>query len=142
MGSYQSGIEFSHFIRRELAASPVEHVVIDLSETDSIDSTHLGLIAQLGAFMRHRGGCPATILSPRPRISNLLEVMGLNTLFTIVPELDHLAPALNHLPEQCATADETAQLVLEAHRSLADISDSNATAFRDLIKILEQQVPH
>jgi anti-anti-sigma regulatory factor len=141
MGSYQSGIEFSHFINRELATGPIAHVVIDLAETESIDSTHLGLIAQLGAFMRHRGGCPATIISPRARITNLLEVMGLDTLFTIVAEIQDLAPTLSHLPEQCASPEETAQLVLDAHRSLAAINASNETAFRDLIKVLEQQVP-
>ncbi|MCC6144311.1 MAG: STAS domain-containing protein [Candidatus Hydrogenedentes bacterium] len=140
MGSYQSGIEFAQFIKRDLATAVLDHVIIDLAETESIDSTHLGLIAQLGAFMRLRGGCPATIISPRERITHLLEVMGLETLFTIVTEIQELAPALQNLPEQCATAEETARLVLEAHRTLASLNDQNEASFHDLIKLLEQQV--
>lgn len=142
MGSYQTGIEFAAFIDTELARRRPRNVVIDLSETEAIDSTHLGLIAQLGVYMRRQGGAPAVIISPRKKITGLLTAMGLESLFAIVPEFEDLPPALEKLPKTAAAAPEDlAAMVLRAHKELAALNESNRKTFQNLIQVLEQQLP-
>ena len=52
-------------------------VVVDLSETETIDSTALGLIAKLGIVCRDSFAQTLSIVSPKSDITRLLESMSM-----------------------------------------------------------------
>ncbi|MNT84274.1 hypothetical protein D3C72_2242660 [compost metagenome] len=51
-------------------------IVIDLTETESIDSTTLGLLAKLSILSRQKVGLLPTVVTTNPDISRLLQSMG------------------------------------------------------------------
>jgi anti-sigma B factor antagonist len=65
-------------------AAPATRVVIDMSGVEFCDST--GMNALLGALrqVRERGG-ELELAAPRPAIMKILQVTGLDSVFTITP---------------------------------------------------------
>ena len=65
-------------------AAPATRVVVDMSGVEFCDST--GVNALLGALrrVRERGG-ELELATPRPAIMKILQVTGLDSVFTITP---------------------------------------------------------
>jgi anti-anti-sigma factor len=113
--------------------------VIDLNETESIDSTNLGLIARIANRVSQCGGPRVTITSRRKDINELLEGMAFDELFDIVegngwsPERGELVP----LEESTlATMQDT---ILEAHRTLVALAENNRERFAEVVAALERE---
>jgi hypothetical protein len=58
--------------------------VIDLTETRSIDSTTLGLLAKLSILSRQKVGLLPTVVTTHEDITRLLQSMGFDQVFNIV----------------------------------------------------------
>lgn len=115
----------------------IRSIVVDLSETDNIDSTSLGLLAKLSIESTRRFGYLPTLISTRPDITRILEAMGLDDVFNLVltPLVDETQ--LGELPPCSATEDQVRARVLEAHRILMSLNEHNRAAFKDLVASLE-----
>src|SRR5690606_41546782 len=61
-------------------------IVIDLTETDNIDSTSLGLLAKLSILSRDRVGLLPTLVSTHEDMNRLLQSMGFDQIFNIMAE--------------------------------------------------------
>jgi anti-sigma B factor antagonist len=70
-------------------AGSAQRVVVDLSDTDFLDSSGLG--ALVGASKEHSGAGELTLVCPRPQLRKLFEISRLNEIFEIH---DDLASAL------------------------------------------------
>ena len=121
-----------------LASDDLASVLVDLSETDGIDSTSLGLLARLSIEAQRRLGRVPTLISTRPDITRVLTTMGFDEdVFEIVEEPLDVEPSLGEQPE---IDDEEAAVrarVLAAHRTLMSLSPDNRERFRDLVSALE-----
>lgn len=127
------------FLDRMFGDDDFRSVVVDLAETDSIDSTSLGLLAKLSIQAGRRFGYQPTMVSTRPDITRILVSMGLDDVFNLVEEpLEH-GEQLGELVCCAATEDEVRARVLEAHRILMDMNETNRLAFQDLVATLEAE---
>lgn len=126
------------YIEKIVSALHFRSIVIDLSETDNIDSTSLGLLAKLSILSTERVGLLPTLVSPREDMLRLLQSMGFEQIFNIVPESTPTDAELQELPPQTLSEDQVRARVLEAHRLLMDLNDHNRNAFIDLVNCLEQ----
>lgn len=124
-------------IEKTLKAGGFRAVIIDLTEVSSIDSTTLGLLAKLSILSRKKTGMLPTLASTNADISQQLVAMGFAQVFNIVHTAGPCPECLTDLPEQPQTEAVVRQRVLEAHRILMELNDSNRVAFRDLVSILE-----
>mgnify|MGYP002019061313 FL=1 len=113
-------------------------IVIDLTETECIDSTSLGLLAKLSILSRQKVGFLPTLVSNHEDMNRLLQSMGFDQVFNIVSESTPTCEELQDLPAQMLSEDKVKHKVLEAHRILMDLNDSNREAFRDLVSALEK----
>jgi anti-anti-sigma factor len=113
-------------------------IVIDLTEARSIDSTTLGLLAKLSIQSRQKVGLLPTVVTTHPDITRLLESMGFDQVFNIVGTPLPCPECLEDLPPQDQTEDVVRRKVLEAHRILMGLNDSNRDAFHDLVNALER----
>ena len=113
-------------------------IVIDLTEAESIDSTTLGLLAKLSILSRQKIGLLPTVVTTNPDISRLLQSMGFEQVFNIVDRPIPCPDCLSDLPSQDQNEDVVRSKVLEAHRILMGLNDSNREAFRDLVNALER----
>ncbi len=113
-------------------------IVIDLTESRSIDSTTLGLLAKLSILSRQKVGMLPTLVTTHADITRLLQSMGFDQVFNIVDQPLPSPEQLSDLPSQDQSEEVVKNKVLEAHRILMSLNDSNREAFRDLVTALER----
>ena len=114
-------------------------IVIDLSEAVRIDSTHLGILAQLASLSLQQWQQRPLIVCPAGSIRDTLHTMGFDSLFNYVDAAPPAAPEMSAVT--AGDARGAGEVVLDAHRALAALSEANQAAFKDLIALLEQQAP-
>ncbi len=125
-------------IEKIFASANFTSIVIDLIETRSIDSTTLGLLAKLSILSRQKVGLLPTLVTDQPDITRLLHSMGFDQVFNIVDQPTVTPSNLSDLPSQDVSESEVKARVLEAHRILMGLNESNREAFHDLVLALER----
>ena len=141
---------FDAFLDRLLTDARGErlrHVLVDMSETVSIDSTNLGLLARLVSLDGGPGASEArpVILACRPDITRVLESMGFDRVFRMVGTTDEALPAEETAPTPVNAlvgggTRDTLTVILQAHRRLMAMNTSNARVFADAVALLEAEV--
>ena len=136
---YALGPIVQRFVGDLFSGPPPLGFIIDLSETQSIDSTILGLLANIANRMRERGGPRVTIISTQDDINEILLNMGFDEIFDIVGDgpLDpeNARPLPMDKPEKRALE----QVMLDAHRTLMALNERNRVQFTDVVNLLEKQ---
>ncbi len=125
-------------IQKMLAARHFRQVVVDLSETDNIDSTSLGMLAKLSMHVQNSMRITPVLVYGSPDIHRVLVSMGFEE--QVYHLVDH--SELQDMPAQEVTAavgteSEVQAHVIEAHKALMSLNEQNADAFRDLVCALE-----
>ncbi|MRI34682.1 anti-anti-sigma factor [Endozoicomonas sp. OPT23] len=130
------------FLDRMFSEPGFKSVIIDLSATETIDSTSLGLLARLSIQAKKQFGLTPVIISTHEDITRILMSMGFDSVFNIVEQLEgleNLNLALNSIG--CDSADEQtaqAQRVIDAHKVLMSMNEENQKAFGELVSQLEE----
>lgn len=127
------------FVSSLLKNSPQAAFLIDLTETSSIDSTNLGLLARIANRVQENKGPRIAIVSTRDDVNQLLVSMGFNEVFDIVEA--GAGPAgedLRALSPAPADREAIARTMLEAHRSLMELNERNRELFQDVVEALEK----
>lgn len=129
----------------ELVQKGYEHFIIDLSECMLMDSTFLGVLAEYGLKIPVQDGIPQRgieLLNPNPRITELLNNLGVLHLFKV------LSGALT-LPDDvqvCApeaskpTHEQITRISLEAHKTLMAVHPDNVVRFKDVTQFLTEDL--
>lgn len=125
-------------IEKIFAALNFTAIIIDLTEAQSIDSTTLGLLAKLSILSRQKVGLLPTLVTTNPDMTRLLQSMGFDQVFNIVDRPIPCTDCLTDLPPQDQSEDVVRSKVLEAHRILMGLNESNREAFHDLVNALER----
>ncbi len=125
-------------IEKIFAALNFTAIIIDLTEAQSVDSTTLGLMAKLSILSRQKVGLLPTVVTTNPDITRVLQSMGFDQVFNIVDTPLPCPDCLADLPSQDQSEEVVKAKVLEAHRILMGLNDSNREAFHDLVSALER----
>lgn len=133
------GPTITDFVNKLDQCRDLRSIVIDLTETENIDSTSLGLMAKLSLKSQELLHSLPTIVSSREDITRILLSMGFDNVFVIVNEASGEVGPLGELPTQLVSEEALREQVLEAHRVLMSISQENENAFRDLVEALETE---
>lgn len=132
------GAAVDGFLDRMFQDREFRSVVVDLSATDGIDSTALGVLARLSTGARKRRSFTPTLVSTRPDITRILVTMGFDDIFHIVQEPLEDERQLGELPQTDLSPEELRGRVLAAHRNLMSLNDGNRDEFEDLVAMLER----
>lgn len=125
------------YIEKIFSVLTFNAIIIDLTETDGIDSTSLGLLAKLSILSKQKVGFLPTLVSNQEDMNRLLQSMGFDQVFNIVSQITPTDAELEDLPGQLLSEDLVKDKVLEAHRILMNLNENNRDAFRDLVSALE-----
>jgi len=128
------------FLDQSFASGIYQHFLVDLSETDAIDSTNLGIIARIAQHTRAHDLPKAGIITTRPEISRLLSTMGFDYVFIIIDSPMRVPNPIEELPSVRPTEIEIARLVLRAHEALSALNDENRTAFKSVVELLRKEL--
>ncbi|MCP4595443.1 STAS domain-containing protein [Neptuniibacter sp.] len=124
-------------LEESLASPEVKEILIDLTQTEGIDSTSLGLIAKLSIKAQKRGLEKPALVSTNPDITRILLTMGFDHVFVLLDQLPSSVQELKKLPLVQESVEEMQQRIIAAHRVLMDLNESNREAFQDLVSTLE-----
>jgi anti-anti-sigma factor len=112
--------------------------VIDLTQTDSIDSTNLGLLARIAMRMQLLDAPQVTLLSNRADITSILTSMALDEVFTIVNESGLVTGSAQEVPRENTDRETLARTLIDAHRALMELNERNREMFQDVVASLEK----
>ncbi len=141
--NFGSSVDFKTLVD-ELRQKGFNCFILDLSECVLMDSTFLGLLAGLGLKLTTGNGGPVRhgveLFNPSPRITELLETLGVLNLFKITQgTFNPAGPAqtLEHTPANPTKAEVT-RTCIEAHQTLMALSPENAARFKDVTQFLAE----
>ena len=134
---YKISPNFDRFVEKIKNNSMVKSFIVDLREAAHIDSTNLGILAKLNRYSRTKSARPPTIISTQDNINNLLLNIGFSAFFDIVDTMSDIQSTLIKLPHMKNAGEKIAVVMLEAHRELAKMNETNHELFKDVITYLE-----
>ncbi len=133
------GPTISSFLTRLGQCENFKSIIIDLTETDGIDSTSLGLIAKISLKTQESYKSVPTIISPKEDITRILISMGFDKVFIILKGLITECGQLGELPTEIVPEANLREQVIEAHKVLMSLNEHNREEFRDLVEALESE---
>ncbi|CAK0758412.1 Anti-sigma factor antagonist [Gammaproteobacteria bacterium] len=140
---YPLAPSLDHFLQKIFSSSIPRAFLVDLSATEIIDSTNLGLLVKIARLMADRHAPTVVLFSPREDITEVLLSMGFDQFFQLVTTdtiEEEDATACEPIPIEEADRIHLTRTVLEAHRALMEMDARNEVAFRDVVRYLEQEV--
>ena len=136
---FGSGYDFDTLLDVVFQDPDIKDIMIDMSETDYLDSTILGLLAKIANFMMEKFHRKVTVLSVNKDINYLLENIGLDDIFIIVENCGCAPEMLQKIPNIKSSERENALTILNAHRQLVKANEENNDIFKDVIELLEKE---
>lgn len=133
------GPTISTFLDDLKDAQDFKSVVIDLTETETIDSTALGLIAKTAICSREQFETATSIISSNEDITRLLRSMAMEQVCAITRIGPDAEPDMRELPQEITSEESMREQVLDAHRTLMGLTEENHDKFCDLVDALEQE---
>jgi anti-anti-sigma regulatory factor len=140
-----SSIDFRTLVN-ELRQKGYNYFVLDLSECTLMDSTFLGVIAGFGLKLSsgRLDGCEQGIelLNPNPRITGLLENLGVLHLFKL-SQGPLVAPARTETIEPAPAEPSKVEITracIEAHETLMEINPANVAKFKEVTQFLAEDL--
>jgi anti-anti-sigma regulatory factor len=115
----------------------LDRMIVDMTETQGIDSTALGLVAKMAIQLRNRFNVSPTIISTQPDITRILKSMSFDLISDIVEEPLSSKMVYSELNENTESEDSIRQKVIEAHLTLMTLSEENRIEFQDLVSALK-----
>jgi anti-anti-sigma factor len=138
--SYRISASLDQFLERLFEERDFQNIMIDLTETESIDSTNLGLLAKIAQYSEDQLGRKCSIISSNEDINAIIESVGFDQVFLILDESDQPEVELENVPEADAADRELAHMLLDAHRALTSLNDKNKEMFKNVVQLLEKRV--
>ncbi|MCC5853778.1 MAG: STAS domain-containing protein [Alkalimonas sp.] len=116
-------------------------VVVDITEVTFIDSTHIGLLANLARHCQQHQLPRPVLFSRDDEIDHLLRGLCLDQVFDFVaqPKVQHTQ--LTEVEPAAYQDQQQGQMILRAHQALLDLSDKNQAEFQSVVDLLKQQLP-
>lgn len=146
-GSFVNSPDVKSFGDERIAAGE-KCLVVDLAACQGMDSTFMGTLAGLAARISAKSGGVLQVADAGERNRQSLEDLGLDFMMEINPasadwrgQAEDVRASLKPVGKQgmLPTLDR-ARHVLEAHKTLSDLNETNAREFETVVQTLEQQV--
>jgi anti-anti-sigma regulatory factor len=128
----------SKYIDHIFSGPALQSLVLDLREAKAVDSTTLGFMAKVGLYAISKGLSPLIIVKDKSMI-RLLDSMGFDDLFEMVPNFPADTESLKELSATNATSSEVRKEVIEAHQVLMSMNTKNMEAFSKLVSALQKE---
>lgn len=134
---FQLCASVDRFIQRIFQENIKPKVIIDLLEATAVDSTALGVIAQIAIHTRRAYDRRPTILVRNPDLLAVLLAVSFDKVFHLLPDDEHEPESYQALEAEPADELNFTRQALLAHRHLMALSQENRMLFQDVARALE-----
>jgi anti-sigma B factor antagonist len=143
-GSHQNACELKAAVQQQIESQGGQRVIVDLSFCTGMDSTFMGTLRCISSRLDGAGGA-LHVIHAAGRNSELLRGLGLDQMFTVDDQDEHLAPGtrapeLAPLHAAPSGKQERTAVCLESHEALAAVDEKNAAKFRDVIDLMRGEL--
>ncbi|MDQ7050309.1 MAG: hypothetical protein Q9M92_12555 [Enterobacterales bacterium] len=108
-------------------------IAIDLEQAEMLDSTALGLLARLSIEFKNSTNKKPTIFIRHGELAHVLKRVCFDQVFNIISKpKDENDLDFVELADVSKSEEEVLEFVIDAHKSLAEISDANHHYFTDI----------
>lgn len=136
--TFSSG--FDTFLDTLIEEDDFTNAVFDLTETEYLDSTNLGLIAKLGEHLLNNHGTRLTIISTKEDINQILRSVGFDDYFIIIDDASRKEEQLEEIPFLDQDEIDTAKVVLDSHKHLISLDERNEKPFQNIVALIEKEL--
>ncbi|MGB2222126.1 STAS domain-containing protein [Neptunomonas sp.] len=126
-------------LERVLSSGKCQHVLVDLTESDFLDSTTLGLIAKIAIRAKEQKLADPVLVSVNADVTRTLLNMGFDRIFVILDLLPETVTELKQVPMVQESLEATQQRIINAHKVLMSLNETNYQAFCNLVSTLEEK---
>ncbi len=137
---YTSSINFDAFLDKIFQEKDFDNILIDLTETENIDSTNLGLLAKISRWMFKEHNKKTTLISTNQDITQLLKNLCLDEVFIIIDRPYENITSIQEIPNVNDSEKKMASVILETHKTLMTISKKNENVFKNVVQCLEKNI--
>jgi anti-anti-sigma factor len=124
------------FVERMFSCVSCQSVIVDLTETEGLDSTTLGMLAKMALFVRKQLHIRPLAVTDNDGIIRLLNSMGFEQIFDIQRTREVCAVADCELQATSLDEKEARERVLQAHQVLMTLNQKNRETFKELVDSL------
>lgn len=136
------GTGMDRYFEREIKSGECTSILVDLRETESIDSTSLGSLAKLSIAARESLGMRPTLVSTNPDVTRVLKTMGFDEVFSLVEHPIKELDGVDLVDASKPGIEDEAEMrryVIDVHEALASLNGKNRETFKDLMAGLEDE---
>lgn len=145
-GSFQNSVELRK-LAEAMSNRPdmgAPRFVVDLRQCATMDSTFMGVLASIGLNQLKRTGDKMSVVNVNDQNVRLLKTLGL-TQFLVVRMTQADAPRVSEGQFQSASKEDISRTdriihMIEAHRELCEVDESNNLRFESVLKYLEDSL--
>jgi len=119
------------------AKGHLDAIVIDLEEADIIDSTALGLLARIAIEFKKVSENRPVIFLKKGELDKIIKRVCFDQVFDLVYDKNRQEGGdFKELVSNAQNEEQILRRVVEAHRSLAELSKENENLYRDITQAL------
>jgi anti-anti-sigma factor len=133
------GPALNGLLDRAFAAPDTAGFLVDLSETENIDSTCLGILARIANWCVDREAAPPIIITTREDVTETLRAVCFDRLFELRDRSPEDTAGLREITPPPSGTAQMSELVLEAHRRLCAVDEQNKAVFQSVVEALERE---
>jgi anti-anti-sigma factor len=137
---YMLATSIHRFADRMIEKGGVGGLIFDLTEAENLDSTNLGLLARIAERVQKAGGGRSVIVSTSDNINCVLRSMSFDQIFDIVTAPTAFSVDEDPIEAEPQTQEELLNTMLDAHRTLISLSESDRLQFQDVVACLESEL--
>lgn len=140
--TFASSVDLNRLVE-ELANRGQKHFVFDLTDCVMMDSTFLGVLAGISqklAAKKETAECQPQLLNANPRITEVLENLGMIQLFKLVNSKGAITNSYEPAKTEGASQVEITRTCLQAHKLLMEIQPENVAKFKDVAQFLAEDL--
>ena len=130
-------ISLDTYCEKVIKQPGLKKVFIDLTDTDNIDSTTLGVLAKISNYSRKFRGNLPILISINDDIDRLIISTGLMSIFEIKKDFNINPDLFDNLPIVSSSDEEMKKSVIDAHQKLMELTKDNQLKFKSLVDYLK-----
>jgi anti-anti-sigma factor len=131
-------ISLDTYCEKVIKQPGLKKVFIDLTDTDNIDSTTLGVLAKISNYSRKFRGNLPILISINDDIDRLIISTGLMSIFEIKKDFNINPDLFDNLPIVSSSDEEIKKSVIDAHEKLMELTKDNQLKFKSLVDYLNE----
>ena len=132
---------FMDFVNAEIPNEKVKDVIVDMRECSYIDSTDIGILAQIALIQSEKRQKKPTIIysdtsQEESSVIQAVSDVNVNSLFDLYIGKDINESGYNKLGNFDCSQYEVSKIMYATHKLLSDLDESNKKRFESVVKYL------